>query len=221
MMDTLQFIASLTGSLVWPVSISALLLAYRRPITERISSLNHAKYKDFEVFFGREIRELDAKVKAPLPPVAHGDASVRQAPQAVEAQGNVEHAPPVLAKATEDSLGDAERLIKNRLYEEAIFSAWATVETELKSFLRRAGVSDYATPQISTREQINVLAQDALADDQTVDVLRRMYNLFEMLAFKGGYSVQETEDNAREYVFLARSVIQRLRRWDKGAHPSD
>lgn len=173
------------------------------------------------MFFGREMRELDVQVKTPLPDSLYGSAIVVQAPQAVESQGTAERDPPLLAKTTEDSLSDAERLIKNRLFEEAIFSAWATVETELKSFLRRRGMSDFATPQISTREQINVLAQNALADDQTVDVLRRMYNLFEMLGFKGGYSAQETEDNASEYVFLARSVIQRLRRWDKGTIPRD
>lgn len=206
-MDTLEFVAAMTGSLVWPVSVCGVLIAYRRPITKRLSKLRHVKYKEFEAFFGREVRELKAEVREPLPVIGIGHS--KQAPQTIEGHGSVS-ALKMPASPTADALNDAERLIKNDLADAAIFSAWATVETELRAFLRANGMGNYASPQVSTREQINALAQSTIADNQTIDVLRRMYNLFEMLAYTGAGSDLATEDNAREYVALAQGVIKRL-----------
>ena len=195
-MDGLEFIASMTGSLAWPALIGTLLIAYRKPIIERIGSLRSAKYKDVELFFGKELRELDAEVKSLPPPVP------KEERKAVSA---LHHASPI------DPLNDAERLLNADLPDPAIFSAWSTVEHELRRFLVAHNMRNVVSHQISTSEQINALAQAGLADGPTIDVLRRMNNLFNLLAYGGGANAEVTADQAREYIALARSVIERFR----------
>jgi len=210
--DTFQFVAAMTGSLVWPATIGGLLIAYRRPITERISKLHHLKYKEFEAFFGREVKEMKVEIGEPLS--VSGVAKLRQAPQTIDGRGAVS-ALTLPASTSEPTLNDAERLIDKGLSEAAIFSTWATVEAEMRTFLRAHGLASQASPQVSTREQISALAQSALADNRTVDVLRRMHNLFEILSHESSHlTSREIDDNAREYVALARSVIERLHRLD-------
>ena len=74
---------------------------------------------------------------------------------------------------------------------------------------------NFAMPNVGSSEQINALAQSTLADSMTVEVLRRMNNLFNFLAHGGGaIDAVTNDDQAREYIDLARLVIDRLRRFD-------
>jgi len=199
-MDDLSFIASITASLAWPAAVCALLFAYRDPITQRILSLRSAKYKELELFFDRELKALDATIKAPQ------NSLPSRASRGISAL--------VTERPDEGSLGEAQRLLDADLPEAAIFSAWATVEADLRAFLRSHGMPNVASSHVSTLEQINALAQSTLADSQTVDVLRRMYNLFNVLSHEGGFSINETKDYAREYIALAKGIIERFHRLD-------
>lgn len=62
--NALEFIASLVGSLAWPITILAGLLIFRRPITSRISSIRRIAYKEAEVLFDEKALEVRAALSA-------------------------------------------------------------------------------------------------------------------------------------------------------------
>ena len=51
-MDWLNFISNILGSLAWPAVLVIVLLIFRGPIKNVISSLEFLRYKDFEMGFG-------------------------------------------------------------------------------------------------------------------------------------------------------------------------
>lgn len=66
-MDILEFIASLTGSLAWPLALIAIFLALRKPLRDLLPFLQELKIREFEIEFGRRVDEVTAEVARELP----------------------------------------------------------------------------------------------------------------------------------------------------------
>jgi hypothetical protein len=66
-MDWLTFLAEVIKALAWPVTVVILLLLLRKPISDLIPLLQHLKYKDLELDFGKKVQELIADMKKELP----------------------------------------------------------------------------------------------------------------------------------------------------------
>ena len=62
-MGILQFIASLAASFAWPITVLALAILLRIPLTRLLLALTHLKYKDIELDFGKQLRELEKQAK--------------------------------------------------------------------------------------------------------------------------------------------------------------
>src|SRR5260370_1218861 len=124
-MDWLQFLASLVKSLAWPTALVILVLLFRVPVRRALLSLTRLKYKDLELDFGRELKELEKEAKAiditPQPPKS-------------------------IAPTQRDSsqlLQEAAQLAQ-RFPEPAVAVAWQAVEDELMQAVMRLAVSpDY------------------------------------------------------------------------------
>src|SRR3546814_13991241 len=74
-MDTFQIIASLVESLAWPLTTLALFMLLRKPLTQILLTLTKLKYKDIELDFGRELRQITEEAMqvevrpVPTPPI--------------------------------------------------------------------------------------------------------------------------------------------------------
>src|ERR1043166_4069973 len=63
-MNVLQFLASLVGSLAWPITIVVLVYLLRVPLVKILLTLTRLRYKDLELDFGREIKQLEKDARA-------------------------------------------------------------------------------------------------------------------------------------------------------------
>jgi hypothetical protein len=98
-MDWLTFISSLLRSLAWPIAVVVIALVFRRPLSGLLPLLQHLKYKDLELDFGRGVQEVQEdleqtltqeEIVTPDQPVAERLADVSPRAAVMEAWREVE-----------------------------------------------------------------------------------------------------------------------------------
>lgn len=190
-MDALQFLAAVINSLAWPLTTVALVFLLREPVGRVLTTLTRLKYKDLELDFGRELKQIEEKAKA---------IEVLPAPTAKAVGG---------PKEPHELLEEAERLA-SEFPEPAVAVAWSAIEDGLWQAVERLTNTTAFRGQPASKT-IQVLLQREAIDRETIDVLNRMRNLRNGAvhgrwnAF-GGVSA----DEAREFIALARGIHERL-----------
>lgn len=190
-MDWLQFFSSVVGSLAWPATVLALVVLLRAPVTRVLLTLTRLKYKDLELDFGRELKQLEEQAKA------------------IEVKPQQPKALPPAPKGSAQLLAEAERLAQD-FPEPAVAVGWQAVEDELMSAVMRLAISpDYPAHNSALKNAELLLGQKAV-DENTIDLLKRMRNLRNM-AVQGNCGLGNvTTDQAIEFIALARGVVEKL-----------
>lgn len=190
-MSWLEFLSSLVRSLAWPVTVATLIILLRAPVTRVLLTLTHLKYKDLELDFGRELKQLEKEARA-----------IDIAPQP----------PKSIAPTKKDSaqfLEEASRLAKD-FPEPAVALGWQAVEDELMSAVMRLAISPNFPPHNSAMKNAELLKEQNAIDQRTFELLNRMRNLRNM-AVHGAGTRGITTDEAIEFLAIARGVVERLR----------
>jgi hypothetical protein len=113
-MDWLQFIASIVGSVAWPLAAIACVLFLRKEVVQLLRRLRRLKYGDAEAEFGEKLEELESEVSDIPEP-----ASL-----------------PETVKRVQSHLSDAGQFSNNS----AVFIAWLEVESAILNLARDADV---------------------------------------------------------------------------------
>jgi hypothetical protein len=66
-MDWLTFWTEVIKALAWPVTVFAIFLILRRPLTRLIPYLQRLRFRDIELDFGKQVEELAAEFHRELP----------------------------------------------------------------------------------------------------------------------------------------------------------
>ena len=66
-MTRLEFIAAVIDSLAWPAVVIMTVVLLRRPLAGLLPLLRRVKYKELEVEFAQEVKELRQEAEAALP----------------------------------------------------------------------------------------------------------------------------------------------------------
>jgi hypothetical protein len=189
-MDGLQFIASLVGSLAWPLAVLALALVFKRQLGELIGRLRSVKALGAEGTF--DPRDAESAVALAT---ATATASVQEAAQA--------NTTPNLAR-------DAD--LADRLHDmavshprAAVMEAWAEVEEVLRA---RLGTSQTEVPRgYAGRRLINLALGDDVINRETAEALVRLSTQRNLAAHEGEVTVEK----ALDYLALCDSVIYALK----------
>lgn len=189
-MDILQFFAAIVSAVAWPASVVTLVVLLRRPLSQILTMLTKLRYKDLELDFGRELKQIEEQAKA-----------IEVLPSQVRAVGG--------PKEPEELLAEAERLVEE-FPEPAVAVAWSAVEDHLARAAERLSGSTIDRRQPPSRV-IRSLLDVEVIDQQTVELLKRMQNLRNMALHErwnafGGIS----PDEAREFIALARGINEKL-----------
>jgi hypothetical protein len=193
-MDWLQFLASLAGSLAWPATIVIAVVVLRNPLRRLLLTLTRLRYKDLDLDFGRELREVEKKARAidvkPTGPAPRDIAAPKDSAQILD---------------------EAERLAED-FPEPAVALAWSAVEVELMSAVIRLAIAPEYPPHNSALRNARLLLDQRAIDENTLDILNRMRNLRNVAVHGGAGLTGVSPDEAREFVALARGVVEKLRR---------
>jgi hypothetical protein len=74
-MDWLQFVAAITGSLAWPITLIVAFFVLKSYLPAIFPFVERLKYKDLEVEFRNSVQELAEKSRTALPPAEPDDQS--------------------------------------------------------------------------------------------------------------------------------------------------
>jgi uncharacterized protein YutE (UPF0331/DUF86 family) len=192
-MDWLQFLASLAGSLAWPATVVVAVVVLRNQLRRVLLTLTRLRYKDLELDFGRELKEVEKKARAI-------DVKPAGPPRAIAAP-----------KDSAQTLDEAERLAED-FPEPAVALAWSAVEDELLGAVMRLAILPDYPPYNSALRNARLLLDQRAIDENTLDILDRLRNLRNMAVHGGAGLAGVSPDEAREFIALARGVVEKLRR---------
>jgi hypothetical protein len=190
-MGWLQFLASLINSLAWPSTLVTLVVLFRAPVRRALLSLTRLKYKDLELDFRHELKELEKEAMAiDITP---------QSPKKIVSK----------KRGSSELLQEAEQLGKN-FPEPAVAVAWQAVEDEIMQAVMRLAISpDYPAHNSALKNAELLKAQNAI-DQRTFELLNRMRNLRNMAVHGGHGASLITTDEALEFLALARGVVEKV-----------
>ena len=196
-MDWLQFFASVLGSLAWPATAVALVVLLRVPVARVLLTLTKLKYKDLELDFGRELKQLEEQARV------------------IEVRPTQPKALPPTKRDPSDLLSEADRLAQE-FPEPAVAVGWQAVEEELMSAVERLAISPDYPRHNSAMKNAELLRGQNEIDDTTLDVLNRMRNLRNMAVHGGNGQGRVTTNEAIEFIALARGVVEKLNSLTRG-----
>ena len=190
-MNWLDFVSSVIRSLAWPATITFLVVLLRAPVTRVLLTLTHLKYKDLELDFGRELKQLEKQARA-----------VGVAPQPLKSISS--------RKRDSSQLLDEAGRLGQDFPEPAIAVGWQAVEDELMAAVARLAISPDFPPYNSAIKNAEILKEEEAIDQPTFDLLNRMRNLRNM-AVHGGHGTSIRADEAAEFLALAKGIVEKLR----------
>lgn len=169
------------------------LTQLRDPLGRVLLTLSRVKYKDLEIDFGKELKEIEAAAKKieiqPLP------------------SRKLE---PPKPKSAEELLDEADKLA-GQFPEAAIAVAWSAIEYALKQLTERCSKDDEPVRASSPLRQISYLRHHGVLHSQELEVLNRMRMLRNEAIHKIPGSLELISSNdATEYVALARGYNGKL-----------
>jgi hypothetical protein len=176
-----EFVASIIGSLVWPTMIVMLVVILRRPIVRLIPLLQRVKYKDLELDFGKQARELGDEVATELPPLRSTERS------------------DVRNSVAERIAGESPRA--------AVIEAWREVELAALSAARRLG-GDTVTGKSLSYQAIRYLENSDELDRGVVSLLRDLRGLRNQAAHAPEFAI--STESALDYAAAAAQVAEYL-----------
>lgn len=181
-MTWLEFIASVIHALAWPAVAIAAIILLRKPLAALIPLLRRLKYKDLELEFAQEVRELREKADASLRPLA---------------------APPTRVPE-EDSLLDLAAVSPRS----AVVEAWRLVESSARRAIEARGALSEGTRSLTGPQLTRALGRAEVLDEPTRSVIDRLRMLRNQAVHAEDFSVDEA--SAREYTQLAVALARRI-----------
>ena len=192
-MSVLEFIASGIASLAWPATVLTIVFLLREQIGQVLARLTKLRYKELDLDFGREVRELEARARE-----AHIEPVKQALPEPVRS-----------ATTPGDEFAEAERLVSD-FPAPAVAVAWGAVEQQLTKALNRVG---YVPTDLALHSPLQVakyLEGHNHLDHPTVDIIGRMRNLRNKAVHGGLGPEGVSSDEAVEFIALARGVAAKL-----------
>ena len=181
-MDTLTFIAELVKALAWPLTLAVVLVSLRHSITALIPGLRKLKWKELELEFKTELKEVKADAEQLIP---------ERVQQIVSEPGR-----------------DTEDLRLARISpRDAILRAWNSLRKSASKALAKKGYEASPFPQTSGHigkmlRALKILDSDALAVYLQLSKLR--YNV----AFHDEFRI--TTEEAEDYVVTANALARHI-----------
>lgn len=185
-MDILIFILEIIRALCWPVTVLILVTLLRKPLGILLTTLKNLKFKELEISFSQEIRELEDKIPE-----------------------DIKDLPPE-KRATEETQSESERL--NRLLKDsprsAIIDAWRIVELAAgQAFHKQNPIPKI--PNWNIKEILVSLETDGFVTEATGNYFRALNQLRNQAIYNTDFKI--SEHDARSYLHNAISLATYLK----------
>ncbi len=182
-MDILTFISNIVNSLAWPLTLVIAILILRKPLHELLPFIQKFKYKEIEIEFGEQIREVSEELAENLAPTQTS----------------------LLSYSTENSVLARLADISPR---SAVLEAWRQVELAALDAANKLSGNTFKN-KTSTFQAIKFLEQQEKLDRSIINALRDLRGLRNQAAHAPELAL--TKETVLEYVLVADSVVKYLK----------
>jgi hypothetical protein len=182
-MDWLTFIGRVLDAAAWPITVLAMLLLLRTPLSGLIPLLQRFKYKDLELEFGRQLQEVRREIQVELPGAA---------------------APRTMASGMEAIVHRVAKVSPRA----AVLEAWREIEDALVRAAQRRPLDVRGHPAESPLALIRALQQGRVLDPGKIGILHELRALRNTAAH--GPDLALSRDAALEYARVARTIVGHL-----------
>lgn len=181
-MTCLEFIASITSSLAWPVVLLIGLLIMKEPLLKALPRLQKVKFKELEAEFDRDLDKIEQDVKA---------------------AGLEEVEDTEIVEDLQDRLEQISQISPNA----AIVEAFRSVEQSAKTLIKSRNLHpDYKTA--SPYKLIErVLSQNDFLNKKEISIFRDLRNLRNKITHS---DLHASKKQADEYIELAALLIAKI-----------
>jgi hypothetical protein len=167
-MDALSFVSSIINSLAWPAALIFFVWYLRQPLAELLLTVTRFRYKDLEIDFARELRDVKAAAEKELPPAKEAEARVLAVSPSAKSQ--VEE----IAKVDPSA---------------AVLVAWRQVEQALSRAARRSELA----PPWPALGVIRMLFAREVIDRPTYEIFNELRRLRNQAAHTDGPEITESQ----------------------------
>lgn len=185
-MDWKQFIASMVGSLAWPVVVALVFLAFKGELIKIIQRVARLKYKDLELDFDK----------------------VKQHAKALNLKSEQEA--PILTSPVFTSLEDQILDAVEKAPSAAILLAWSALETAVASAVSRLGLSAGISSHRPPLQNIEALVRGQVLSRNHEHLLREMRSLRNKIAHGDEVLHSISQTRALDYATAALDLIKYL-----------
>jgi hypothetical protein len=196
-MDILTFIASIFGSIAWPITIIILSILFRRSIAKILDSIRLKRFKrgDIEVDFEQDLSQLKEKaIEVQIPAKATRPEHAKRR---------------IAADSIRYKVDNELQVITNINPAAGVALAWSKVESELMSAVMRLKVSPDYPPGNSALQNSQLLLAAKAITQEMYDVLTRL----RIIRNKAVHSMHDTSitiAEADDYSVIAEKAIKVL-----------
>jgi hypothetical protein len=184
-MTTMQFIASLIGSLAWPLGVVTIAVIFRDQIRRLLTRpVSGVRVGPFEMKWDLERVEVAASV-GPQPAVV-SDVGVGPATSVIDLS---------VSTVTTSPIG-------------AVLAAHAAIEKELRDLVTKAVPNDSAA-RAPMRQLLRIAADHGLITPETANAVEGITVMRNLAAH--GQASEVTPERAQDYLALAEAVLYTLR----------
>lgn len=184
-MDKYTFLVEIFTALSWPAVVLIVVFSLRRSLVSLIPSLENLRYKELELKFSREIKQLQREIPDEVDTVTGEQISHSEATQSERLGQLVEMSP--------------------RL---AIIEAWRLVELSAVEILRKLSNKPSVTLH-STSDLLNALKDNGFVKGDVYRFLQRLLFLRNRASHSSDFAV--AEEDARRYTHNSLSVVVYLK----------
>lgn len=169
----------------WPLVVIIIIILFRKPLICLMSSLNHFKFKEFEVDFRRELTEIESKIQIL----------------------KMKETTTVSSDKTEQKELDNLHLIAGISPHAAIADVWRMVEKETFEAAKRLSIS--VSGDIAGEKTIQALILSKALSPEMANLYIRIRKLRNKVAHATEFEIDS--DEAIRYIELAFHIIQNLK----------
>ena len=186
-MTVFQFIASIVGSVAWPITVLVIILLLRKHLIRLLSKLTSLKYGDLEAKFDSGLDRAESDLLS-LPPVAR---------ETIDRD-----------RSATDHILKLQVISATKLPPHLeIIEAWRAVERELRNYAESRGIRAASTTPLLLL--LRVLSNKEYLNPILISLINELRTL-RNFASHAAESDQITPEQARRYLETTAQVIQQL-----------
>lgn len=185
-MNELEFIASLTSTIVWPLTLLLLTFKFAEPLSGLLTSLSKLRYKEFEAqFFSQELEDLVKEAEERTEDSKFPDI------WKVELSAHVQE----LASARPDI---------------AIMDAWKATEVGMAKVLEARQLIKEVSRFEPPSRIIRILRENNLIDDRQTALAHQLRELRHQVAHDSNPQSWVSTEMALEYSRLCKALLSQI-----------